>query len=52
MANKVDILGGGEGLLWTAKPAEETDETFYKKMVEVTQSPVLVLMGDFNFLDI
>ena len=31
---------------------EETDEAFYKQLAEVTQSPALVLVGDFNFPDI
>ena len=30
---------------------EEMNETFYKQLAEVAQSPALVLMGDFNFPD-
>ena len=50
MANKVDILVG----VFYRQPNqdEETDEVFYKQLVEVTQSPALVLMGDLNFPDI
>ena len=31
---------------------EEVDEVFYEQLAEVVQLPALVLMGDFNFLDI
>ncbi|PKU37320.1 mitochondrial fission process protein 1 [Limosa lapponica baueri] len=31
---------------------EEADEVFYKWLSEVSQSPALVLVGDFNLLDI
>ncbi|PKU47346.1 adaptin ear-binding coat-associated protein 1 [Limosa lapponica baueri] len=31
---------------------EEADEVFYKQLAEVSQSPALVLVGDFNLLDI
>ena len=31
---------------------EETDEVFYEQLAEAARSPALVLMGDFNFLDI
>jgi len=31
---------------------EEMDEAFNGQLVEVAQLPALVLMGDFNFLDI
>ena len=30
---------------------EEMDKAFYEQLVEVMQSPALVLMGDFNFPD-
>jgi len=28
---------------------EEMDEAFYEQFAEVTQSPALILVGDFNF---
>ena len=31
---------------------EEMDKAFYKQLAEVTQSPALVLIGDFSFPDI
>ena len=31
---------------------EEADGIFYKQLGEVSQSPALVLMGDFNFPDV
>ena len=31
---------------------EEMDEAFYEQLVEVTRSPALILLGDFNFSNI
>ncbi|PKU42862.1 hypothetical protein llap_6836 [Limosa lapponica baueri] len=31
---------------------EEADEVFYKRLAKVSQSPALVLVGDFNLMDI
>ena len=49
-ANKVDVLVGVCYRL--SYQDEETDEVFYKQLAEIVQSPVLVLMGDFNFPDV
>ena len=49
-ANKADIMVGV-----CYKPSnqdEEADELFYKQLGEVSQSLALVLVGDFNLLDI
>ena len=49
-ANKADILLG----VYYRPPNqdEEADEVFYKRLAEVSQSLALVLVGDFNLLDI
>jgi len=49
-ANKADTLLGV-----CCRPPnqdEEADEVFFKRLVEVSQSLALVLMGDFNLPDI
>jgi len=49
-ANKPDIL-----LRVCYRPPnqdEEVDEVFYKRLAEVSHSLALVLIGDFNLLDI
>jgi len=49
-ANKADILLG----VYYRPPNqdEEADEVFCKRLAEVSQSLALVLLGDFNLLDI
>jgi len=49
-ANKAGILLG----VYYRPPSqdEEVDEVFYKQLEEVSQSLVLVLVGDFNLPDI
>ena len=49
-ANKADILLGV--YYRSCNQAEEVDEVFYKRIAEVLQLLALVLVGDFNLLDI
>ena len=49
-ANKADILVGV--CYRPPNQDEETDEVFYKRLAEVSQSLALVLVGDFNLPDI
>jgi len=49
-ANKADILLGV--CYRPPNQDEEVDEDFYKRLAEVSQSLALVLVGDFNLLDI
>jgi len=49
-ANKADILLGV--CYRPPNQDEEGDEVFYKRLAEVSQSLALVLVGDFNLLDI
>ena len=49
-ANKADILLGV--CYRPPNQDEEVDETFYKRLVEVSQSLTLFLMGEFNIPDI
>ena len=50
LANEADILVGV--CYEPPNQDEEMDEVFYKQLLEVAQSPALVLMGNFNFPDI
>ncbi|KAJ7425137.1 mitochondrial fission process protein 1 [Willisornis vidua] len=49
-ANKADILMG----ICYRPPSQvdEGDELFYKQLMDVSKSPALVLMADFNLLDV
>ncbi|GAB0210105.1 hypothetical protein GRJ2_003476300 [Grus japonensis] len=49
-ANKADILLGV--CYRPPNQDEEADEAFYKRLAEVSQSLALVLVGDFNLLDV
>ena len=49
-ANKADILLGV--CYRPPNQDEEVNEVFYKRLAEVSQSLALVLVGDFNLLDI
>ncbi|KAK4814558.1 hypothetical protein QYF61_023757 [Mycteria americana] len=49
-ANKADIVVGV--CYRPPKQDEETDELFYKQLGEASQSLALVLVGDFNLLDV
>jgi len=50
MENKGDVVAG----VYYQSHSQDvsTDELFYTKLGEISGSVVLVLMGDFNFLDI
>ncbi|KAK4806238.1 LOW QUALITY PROTEIN: hypothetical protein QYF61_013382 [Mycteria americana] len=49
-ANKADIVVGV--CYRPPNQDEETDELFYKQLGEASQSPALVLVGDFNLPDV
>lgn len=49
-ANKADIQVGV--CYRSPNQDEETDKAFCKQLAEIAQSPAVVLMGDFNFLNI
>jgi len=49
-ANKADVLLGV--CYRPPNQNEEVDEVFYNRLAEVSQSLALVLVGDFNLLDI
>ncbi|KAJ7411268.1 adaptin ear-binding coat-associated protein 1 [Pitangus sulphuratus] len=49
-ANKADIL---VGVCYTPpNQDDEDDELFFKQLADVSKSPTLVLVGDFNLLDV
>ncbi|XP_051640625.1 uncharacterized protein LOC127469851 [Manacus candei] len=49
-ANKADILVGV--CYRPPNQDDEDDEFFYKQLADVSKSPALVLVGDFNLLDV
>ncbi|KAK4810529.1 hypothetical protein QYF61_004492 [Mycteria americana] len=50
MENKADVIVG----VYYRSPSQDdsTDELFYRQLGEISGSVALVLMGDFNFLDV